>query len=533
MFADEHDVLDVLDYLFARPAELQAITEEGYKLVRSKHLLANRDQIYQWFMLQRGLAADQKIVQQGPFRSLVAVPKKSTIKNSHVTVNGVDRELLQLGDEKIEARKYSEAKHLFLRCLNYHSMAEPCIRLALTCLLEGDSEGAHSWCSKQIKVSLGQYNDLTPDPVEWAVSILIELCRGRESKALELADMFNGVRHPELDRVRLVAAVAAGRDHGTPAKNDCKFHHSIHELPETSFHDWLSRICQMLQACGQRRTAERVRSSMDVLLQAQQARLQDSSVGCTPVEPQMRADRSASFLLQREHIAGRLRAILDPGKALARQCIHVVERLFGLSLPYRLSRLRRQALYRSLEEVCKKEDIAEVRLCCAGNRHVIDACVLGASLNPAGPLVCCITSTESDYARVQLQYANHGVKVVRAGAIENGRTDKESKKLVVIDGSVMMHEAEYEGEIDGAALVVLCEINRTAACGVHQALIARPKYLLCVHDPEGAGFSIFRQLDDGQLPKDQYPVSYESNIKHDSRATGMALVADRTCQSCD
>ena len=314
VFVDEHDVLDVLDYLFAHPAELQSITDEGYQLVRSKHLPANRDQIYQWFRLGQDLAADQKIVQLGPFDPLITVPKDSPVKNTHLAVNGLDRQLLQLGDKKLHEGKYTEAKELFLRCLNYHAMAEPCLRLAMTSLLEGDAEAARRWCSRQVKVSLEQYNDYTPDPVEWAYSIVIELCRGRESSALDRAAMFHGLRHPELDRARIVAAIAAGRDpDGASESGDSGLHYSVHELCETSFHNWIRTLCRMLNACGRRSIAERVASSEEILSSARPCADQPSNGRRGPVAI------DANTISDKTLLPHRMRASLLPARAYGRR----------------------------------------------------------------------------------------------------------------------------------------------------------------------------------------------------------------------
>ncbi|MDP4361108.1 glycosyltransferase, partial [Escherichia coli] len=62
VFADEHDILDKLDYLFQNPDELERITNAGYQLVHSRHTLKQRDQIFQWFNLYKNLKSNQKIV---------------------------------------------------------------------------------------------------------------------------------------------------------------------------------------------------------------------------------------------------------------------------------------------------------------------------------------------------------------------------------------------------------------------------------------------------------------------------------------
>ena len=69
VFADESDILDKLEFLFEHPDRLRAITAAGYSLVHSRHTQQNRDQILQWFNLNKTLQCNEKIVQPGPFRT--------------------------------------------------------------------------------------------------------------------------------------------------------------------------------------------------------------------------------------------------------------------------------------------------------------------------------------------------------------------------------------------------------------------------------------------------------------------------------
>src|SRR4029077_8229524 len=77
VFADERDVLDKIQHLFRNPVELQEITERGYQLVHARHTFRQRDQIFQWYSLQRSLQPHQIIVQSNPFGPLAVVDKSS------------------------------------------------------------------------------------------------------------------------------------------------------------------------------------------------------------------------------------------------------------------------------------------------------------------------------------------------------------------------------------------------------------------------------------------------------------------------
>ena len=70
VFADEGTILDKIARLFAHPDELEAVTRAGHALVHERHTLRQRDQIYQWFSLQRAAGPGQVIDQPTAFAPL-------------------------------------------------------------------------------------------------------------------------------------------------------------------------------------------------------------------------------------------------------------------------------------------------------------------------------------------------------------------------------------------------------------------------------------------------------------------------------
>ncbi len=88
VFADAGDVCAKLDHLFAHPDELQRITDAGHELVKARHTMAQRDQMYQWFRLNQARQSGQRIVQDGPFGSLRLVEAASATVNRHALSGG-------------------------------------------------------------------------------------------------------------------------------------------------------------------------------------------------------------------------------------------------------------------------------------------------------------------------------------------------------------------------------------------------------------------------------------------------------------
>ena len=102
MFVDGQNVVERLDYLFAHPDEIRRITKAGYSLIHSCHTLSHRPQIYQWFMLNKGLRFGEKIIQSSPFGDLTKVQLSSRQESVHIVGEARDRVLLKQGDLLLE-----------------------------------------------------------------------------------------------------------------------------------------------------------------------------------------------------------------------------------------------------------------------------------------------------------------------------------------------------------------------------------------------------------------------------------------------
>ncbi|MDB5062977.1 MAG: hypothetical protein JWP67_2820, partial [Mucilaginibacter sp.] len=254
VFADEKDVLDKMNYLFQNKDELEKITNAGHRLVQSRHTLKQRDQIFQWFNLNKAIRSDQIIIQLSPFGPLKVVKRSSCIKNAPIICNGLNLTLLHKGDEKLWAGKYDEAEALYLECLNYIPwMNEPKLKLAICNLYNGNAENALKWILTPIQNNLSIYKALEPEPVEWAYLIISLVCKGALTQAIIRAGQFPSLHHPELDRTRWVINYLQnnGNKDSTPNWQLSNSRFSIHQLPRLSFEGWINCLCIMLKACQQ------------------------------------------------------------------------------------------------------------------------------------------------------------------------------------------------------------------------------------------------------------------------------------------
>jgi hypothetical protein len=253
IFVDESNVSEKLRYLFNNKDKLESITKAGCKLVHSCHTLKNRDQIFQWFKLYKRLRHDEHIVQLSPFGRLKVVKSSSGIKNAHIHSNGLYIVLLHQGEEKLVLKQYHEAEQLFLKCLSYISwMSEPKVRLTICSLFKGDAKAALKWVQEPLQNTLGNYNSLEPDPIEWAYLLTSLLCNGNLKECAIRASQFQTLHHPYLDHMRaIVRYLTYGSLNVNQEDYRIKTRFSIHNLPVQTEKEWLDDLCIMLKNCNQ------------------------------------------------------------------------------------------------------------------------------------------------------------------------------------------------------------------------------------------------------------------------------------------
>lgn len=264
VFADEQDIVDKIAYLLDNPDVLQKITESGYELVRTRHTVKQRGQMREWFELNKTLKVGQKIVQSGWFDPLSVVDESSQITNKGLISCGTDRNLLRQGDECFRTENYDEAIALYKQCLEYVDyMPEPKLRLALCCLYKGDPLNAYFWLGQNIKM-IESYNGLDPDPVEWGYFLIILLCLGEITQAVEFAKAFSHLHRVELDRARWVVFKVSDKHKEMEeilpyiTRNKAGYRRSVHQLPSQDFEQAVQALCEIFKACSKGYLIEKV-----------------------------------------------------------------------------------------------------------------------------------------------------------------------------------------------------------------------------------------------------------------------------------
>lgn len=313
IFANENDVLDKLDYLFRNQDKLEKITNAGYELVHSSHTLKQRDQIFQWFNLNKNLKSTQKIIQSNPFKALIAVDRSTELQSWHMPSHSADLTLFQQGDEKLWSGKYEEAEILYLKCINYWpDQSEPKLRLGLCHLYKGDAKTALDWIVQPIQHTMEVYEAFDPDPVEWAFCIICLLCLGDFEHAARHASEFPSLHHSDLDRVRWVINALKNKSDTASLMHDEQIKHrfSIHKLPHRSFNEWIEHLYTMLNACQQFELAESLIECKTIEAQSLQQKSQVFSFTNDKLVKQ--SGNSKANLLKNTPLASDIKYILHP-----------------------------------------------------------------------------------------------------------------------------------------------------------------------------------------------------------------------------
>jgi len=363
VFADEHDVLDKLSFLFNNQEALDAIVQAGFQLVHRSHTIKQRNQILQWYELNEAAQPHQRIVQPGPFEPLRLVDASSRSNASSFVPGGLHLRLLQQGDQLLGQHNYEAAERLYLKCAQYIPwMPEPKLRLALCDLHKGNARRALSWISEPIQFTLSEYRAADPDPVEWAYFIIATICSGDVAEAVRCASQFPWLRHEELNRARRAVTILSGRNIVLPADDGQprELRRSIHQLPQRNDQAWLMSLCDMLTACHRNELAERLRNYLSRGVDA----LGDLNNCSVSIRQQNNNELSNNDWMlppqgKTRYFKWRLRTYkMRAGlKQLVKRGVYGVEAKYGYFMPHHLSSSRNDEFYGLIHDLARGEKI--------------------------------------------------------------------------------------------------------------------------------------------------------------------------------
>ncbi|MGL5924564.1 glycosyltransferase family protein [Chroococcidiopsis sp.] len=524
VFADETDVLDKIDYLFQNSEELEKITNAGYQLVHSQHTLKQRDQIFQWFNLNKIIKPGQKIVQNNPFGKLTLVEETSGIKSTHIINNTLDKILLHQGDEKLWNGKYDEAESLYLCCLNslIQMLPEPKLRLAICSLYKGNAWEALSWILQPIECILILNKASEPDPVEWAYLIIILLCQGKLNEATERVNQFPSLYHPELDRVRWAIEVLNNSESQIAISNNnlSNYRISVHQLPKWSFSDWVVDVCKMLKACKQVTFAEQLNNASDSEKRIVKAEspLKNKHIfnNLLNLVLKIKGRKYNSLLPAPYYIDFRFaRRLISKTKSKLRlrivRVLNVLENSFGYFLPYHLSAFQKDKFFSVVNKLIRDEDIETLLVIGASaGTKTTEMFFTGIQDNPNKIKVFCIDLATTKLQNLQkrclrdssiefhsvltCQGNASGLREVSKSTVFPKELNKNSCQLLL---ARLRHNTEDTNNIKFARNTVKKIKQRNQIDCFDMILIARPKFDISAEFDEiyGAKFVLLEGIN--------------------------------------
>lgn len=494
VFADHNDVLDKLDFLFTHPEELAEITEAGYQLVRSHHTIKHRDQIRQWYDLQRNLTAGNVIAQPNPFHPLRIMDRGVAKHLPPIASNGEHLRLLREGDEKLMAGNYNEAENLYARCWNYIPwMPEPKVRMAICHLFKGNAKNALHWISQPLQFTLTHYKADEPDPVEWAYFIITLLCQGRIGEAAQRIAQFNSLQQLDLIRLRsAIGIITNAGDDDLAESMLLKQRASIHRLPMRDFKEWKRHLCQMLNACGQQSTADKLRAWTPK--EINQSRSPEHSNKTARPELPSNVDPSIGYTQTAWQNDPRFGGKRSLRRSVKRKCkraagflLSSLEDRFGYFFPYHLSCARQDDFYSCVERIAEQDEVKSVLILGADNkRYTTQALHAGIRRNTNEVAIFCLVTGSDD---------------TQCGpAIERFKREKnvDSFDLVLIDLSEFRHLRKHRVRMDRycleARFVAMEGISEISKYPEYHEFMSNSRYVPLVSDPVlRKGYAIFER----------------------------------------
>jgi hypothetical protein len=463
VFVGEADVLDKLDYLFSNRDVLEKISAAGRVLVHSQHTLRHRDQILQWYSLNKCRQGNQRIVQNRPFGPLTIVSAGSADRNYQSLSNGMDRLILKQGYTQLQLGNYAEADRCYLSCLNYHRMPEPLLGLALSSLKRGDPGSAVRWTSQLIAYGFEVDKAVDPDPVEWAYFIISLLCRGDVREAARRARQFPLLQHQELDRCRGVLEALTRSTNPSLLAAGLKPRPSIHQLPERDLATWLDELCKMLIACQQGGLAERL-----------QTMFREDRTQIVP--PSFR--REAAPGMRTDSLAPDPVLPLIPESLNARIRRRIPSRMRALLAKLR-ARTKRSDGFASAVYTWAREDQASSALV-LGSSHrsaYTHAFLDGVQKNPLMPAVLCLGSATNDFNKLQSRFAGNPRIKFSSRSLRAAKTEAKLDcfDLVLIDKGAL-GETEALEAISGAKTVLIGDIDTHSGSAIANTLLSDNEY---------------------------------------------------------
>jgi hypothetical protein len=253
LFAASDDVLDKVGFVFDQQERLSRMIAAGRRLVLDKHTYRQRNQILQWYELNTTRKSGEVIVQDAPFSGLALQGSSDRPPLRFPGSDGLHLQLIRKGNEQYGQGRFEDAAGLYLQSLALaRGMAEPKLMLAACDLRCGRVGDALQKVVALNRDTLGKYEDVMPDPVEWAYLVACYLCIGDLESARMRAAQYPTMNHCLINGIR--QALGIGKEDGNRAamrgRSGSSLSLSVHTFLVEDFTRWKSELGFAMASCG-------------------------------------------------------------------------------------------------------------------------------------------------------------------------------------------------------------------------------------------------------------------------------------------
>lgn len=253
LFATPDEVLDKVGFVFEQQDRLSRMIAAGRRLVLDRHTYRHRNQILQWYELNKARRPGEAIVQATPFSGLALQGSSDRPSLRFPGSDGLHLRLIRKGNERYGQGRFEDAAALYLRSLALaRGMAEPKLMLAACDLRCGKVGDALQRVVALNRDTLGKYEDVMPDPVEWAYLVACYLCMGDLESARMRAAQCPDMDHCLINGLR--RALGVGKEDGkaaaTRGDGGSGASLSVHTFLVEDFTRWKSELGLAMASCG-------------------------------------------------------------------------------------------------------------------------------------------------------------------------------------------------------------------------------------------------------------------------------------------
>lgn len=200
IFADSENIVEKLDRALMDEGDLARMTENGQRLVSSRHLVENRTQIADWLRLRNEGHLNDRIAQLSPFDALIAHIEEGSRAIVHLGSDCRVQQLHRGMDRALREANYREIDRLLLRFERYNKDSVD-LSLARTLVSFADKKYGKVVSELSRKLTSDYIRKRCSNPLALACLLYSIMRIGQARRAVEIARCIQPMDFPILRKI--------------------------------------------------------------------------------------------------------------------------------------------------------------------------------------------------------------------------------------------------------------------------------------------------------------------------------------------